>query len=381
MRICFALSGFHRLDRGAEIALLSVARELASAGDDVTVIGSGQPRADEPYAYRRVPAIGRDKFEKFPSLPGLRDETNWEDATFAANLVMRENLRAYDVTITCGFPHTNLALRRARKTGAKHIFVTQNGDWPAFSDKSEYRLFSCDGLVCTNPQYYERNKHRWPATLIPNGVDVTRFGPDAKAGIAMRERLGLPADKPIVLMVSAFIETKRVMDGIRAVADLDDAFLVVAGDGPLRRDGDGLAADLLPGRYKRVSMSAEEMPDLYRSADMFLHLSKVKSFGNVYLEAWASGLPVVAHDYALTRWILGDEQFLCDTDNREELAAQMRAALLSSATMSNAATMAGIERFTWPVIAGQYRDFLTKTTGASTQQSRAGNNAILPKTA
>ena len=35
----------------------------------------------------------------------------------------------------------------------------------------------------------------------------------------MRERLGLPADKPIVLMVSAFIETKRVLDGMRAIAE------------------------------------------------------------------------------------------------------------------------------------------------------------------
>ncbi len=377
MRICFALSGFHRYDRGAEVALLSVARELVSAGDEVTVIGSGEPRADVPYDYRRISAIGREKFENFPSLPGLRDETNWEDATFAANLALREKLHGFDATITCGFPHTNLALRRGRKHGAKHIFVTQNGDWPAFSDKSEYRLFSCDGLVCTNPQYYERNKDRWPCALIPNGVDVTRFGPDSAAGQAMRERLGLPTDKPVVLMVSAFIETKRVMDGIRAVADLDDAFLVVAGGGPLRHDGDGLAADLLPGRYKRVSMSADEMPDLYRAADMFLHLSKVESFGNVYLEAWASGLPVVAHDYALTRWILGDEQFLCDTENREELLSRMREAL----SARSSAGMHGIEQFTWPVIAGQYRKFLTKITGASTIPAGSMGDAGLPKTA
>ena len=44
MRVLFALPGFHRIDRGAEIALISVAKELAKTGDTVTLIGSGQER-------------------------------------------------------------------------------------------------------------------------------------------------------------------------------------------------------------------------------------------------------------------------------------------------------------------------------------------------
>lgn len=369
MRILFALSGFHRYDRGAEVALLSVASELARTGDEVTVVGSGTERSDTPYTFRHLPAIGREKFEKFPALPGFRNETQWEDATFAARLAISGEAGRYDATVTCGFPYANMALRRGRKAGAKHIFVTQNGDWPAFSDKSEYRLFSCDGLVCTNPSYYARNKKRWPAALIPNGIDLTRFGPDAAAGRAMRERLGLPADKPVVLMVSAFIETKRVLDGMRAIAELDNAVLVVAGDGPLRGKGDALAAEILPDRYYRVSLPATEMPDLYRAADAFLHMSINESFGNVFLEAWASGLPVVAEDSVLTRWILGDKQYLCDTTKRDELVATLRNALSSGAR----AGKGGIERFTWPVIAAQYRSFIEQVIAGSAQPDGAAS--------
>ena len=79
---------------------------------------------------------------------------------------------------------------------------------------------------------------------------------------------------------------------------MPDAHLVVAGDGHLRQEGDALAQQLMPGRYSRISLTAPEMPDLYRSADVFLHMSLLESFGNVFLEAMASGLPIVGARHA-----------------------------------------------------------------------------------
>jgi glycosyltransferase involved in cell wall biosynthesis len=155
-------------------------------------------------------------------------------------------------------------------------------------------------------------------------------------------------------MVSAFIDSKRVLDGIRAVSKLDEVFLAVAGDGPLRECARDLAADLLPGRYKQLSLSAADMPDLYRSADAFLHLSLLESFGNVFLEAWACGVPVVAHESDRLRWILGPGQFLCDTENKQQLVQCLRAALSAEAHSSPAQ----VEQFGWPSIAAQYRQFI-----------------------
>ena len=88
MKLLFALPGFHRYDRGAEVALLSVASELARAEDEITVLGSGEPRPQAPYVYHSLPSIRREWFEAFPKFPPLRSETAWEDATFAANLVL-----------------------------------------------------------------------------------------------------------------------------------------------------------------------------------------------------------------------------------------------------------------------------------------------------
>ena len=353
MRLLFALPGFHRYDRGAEVALLSVARELARNGEDVTVAGSGPARSGVPYRYLPVASIRRERFERFPAIPPFRSETAWEDATFALNLVRKTRLGDFDASVTCSFPFSHWALRRDGSRGPAHIFVTQNGDWPAFSDKAEFRTFACDGLVCTNPDYVERNRDRWNCALIPNGVDLERFTP----GRASRAALGLPTGKPVILMVSALIASKRVLDGIRAVAKLEDAVLVVAGDGPLRAEVSRLAEDLLPQRFRRVSLSADEMPDLYRSADVFLHLSLLESFGNVFLEAWASGLPIVAHDSDRLRWILGDRHYLCDTSNPQELGAGLRAALSSPADASRD----GVERYSWTNIAAEYGTFIRET--------------------
>ena len=351
MRIGFALSGFHRHDRGAEVALLAVANALARGGENVTVFGSGQPRAGTDYTFRHIPAIDRGRFERWPAFPPFRDETAWEDASFAMGFLTSYRPAEFDAVITCAFPFTHLALRRpALGPGPRQIFVTQNGDWPATANRSEYRLFACDGLVCTNPDFFESNRGRWPSALIPNGLDPTRFG----GANVDRTQFGLPTADPIVLMVSALIESKRVCDGIRAVARLPGTHLAVAGDGPLRGKVEALAADLLPGRFTRLTLDAARMPLLYRAADAFLHMSLLESFGNVFVEALASGLPVVGHDTPRLRWIVGERELLCDTEDDDALDA----ALSSALACGRGTVDARVERFAWPGIAAQYRRFI-----------------------
>lgn len=353
MRLLFALPGFHRFDRGAEVALLAVAEQLARTGDAVTVMGSGPPRAGTTYRYRQLRTISRESFEHFPRMPVLRNETAWEDATFAAGLLASFRPGDFDAAITCSFPFTHWALRKRRQgQGPKQIFVTQNGDWPAFNDRAEYRTFRCDGLVCTNPDFAARNRDRWPLALIPNGISPGAFSP----GKGNRARYGLPDDRPVVLMVSALIESKRVIEGIEAVGRLDGVHLVVAGDGHLRDRVKAAAAMHLPGRFTSLTVGAEAMPALYNSADVFLHMSLLESFGNVFVEAMASGLPVVGHDTPRLRWIVGEGMPLCDTSDQTALAATLRRTIDTPGMSSPEQVL----RFLWPQIAQQYRAFIAQ---------------------
>jgi glycosyltransferase involved in cell wall biosynthesis len=133
--------------------------------------------------------------------------------------------------------------------------------------------------------------------------------------------------------------------------------LVVAGDGPLRDEVADAAAQLLPGRFTRLSVAPERMPVLYRSADVFLHLSKEESFGNVFLEAMACGLPVVAHDSPRVRWIVGDDEFLVDTEDIAAIARHIELAGDAGPSKREARSRK-VAAFSWPRIGKMYRQFL-----------------------
>lgn len=352
MKIALALPGLHRVNRGAETAFESLAVALAHRGHSLTLFGTGTPRDESPYDFRQSSMTARERFEKWPKFPPLRDPFRYEELTWIPGLVRNFRPSEFDVSMTCSFPFTNLALRLPRRERPPHVFVTENGDWPALSNRLEYRLFSCDGIVCTNASYHERNREKWRSELIPNGVDLERFAP----GDGDRESFELPTDAPVVLMVSALNTNKRVDMGIRAVAELDDAVLVVAGDGPLRESIDALGAELLGNRFRRLTIDSDRMPALYQSADAVLHTTVSESFGNVYVEAMASGVPLVGHRSAHTEWILGDSPLLVDTMSLDATVEALRVAL--SAAGRDAVDVAAAQRFDWSAVAERYETFL-----------------------
>lgn len=357
MRVLFCLAGLHRVHRGAEVAFESIARELVAIGDEVTVMGGGHPRPDDPYRFVHVPFLDRRHFERWPSGPLVRGPAAYEGLSALAAELVRYRPGDHDVTVTCGYPLENWLLRRPalRADRPAHVWVTQNGDWPAWSTRAEFRWFGCDLLACTNPVYEARNARRWPSALVPNGVDVSRFAP----GPAQRQQLGIADGRPLVLVVSALDPNKRVTDAIRAVAAVDDAALVVAGDGPLRDVVDRMGAELLPGRYTRTTVPSDQMPMLYRSADVVLHTARDESFGNVYVEALASGVPVVAHRTPTTQWILGEHAHLVDAADHVQLVAAVRAALDDTGADRRTARVAeAAQRFSWQVVGARYHELL-----------------------
>jgi len=362
MRVLFALPGLHRIHRGAEVAFESVATELATLpGMQVTLMGSGSELPGRRYRFERVGCLKRERFESWPRLPLFRNECAYEELSFALKLLGVYACDGYDVTLTCSYPYVNWALRavRSKRGRPPHVFVTQNGDWPAFSRNSEFRLFGCEGLIALNPESYARNRDRWRTSLIPNGVNPEVFTP----GRGPRPAFGLTSEAPVALMVSALIPSKGVVEGIHCAARVAGLQLVVVGDGPLRDAVDRVGSELMPGRFRRMTLLPGRMPEIYRCADVVLHMSHQESFGNVYVEGLATGLPVVAHDSPTTRWILEDQGVLVDCSDHEAVAAGIRLALeLRSPDQQDRRRRLAVRRFTWRAIAGQYREFLEEVS-------------------
>lgn len=361
LRVAMLLPGLGRVQRGAETAFLALAAHLNAYPDvRITLFGSGS-ESPPGVPIINVGCTPRERFERWPKLPLLRSEYAYEELTFVMRLLASRafNPRDFDIALHCSFPFTNWFLQRAgRRQGPKSVFVTQNGDWMCRAESAEYRTFKCDALVCTNPEYYDRHQNRYKAALIPNGVDPDQFHPDSKSSTGPRDPR-FPIGAKIVLMVSALIPSKRVLDGIKAVALLPEAFLVIAGDGPDRQLVTELAARELPGRHLLLgSLQREMMPDVYRKADVFLHMSQDEPFGIIYLEAAASGVPVVAHDAAVPRWILGSSAKYANTSDPSAVAAALRD-MFSSANLNlgGEARNRVLEGWTWASLAEKYRQF------------------------
>ncbi|PHV61396.1 glycosyltransferase family 4 protein [Cyanobacterium aponinum] len=357
LKIAIALPGLHRVIRGAEVALESIAFELAKMeGLEITLFGSGYPKENHSYHFIHIDNTPREKFESWLKFPIFRSEYAYEEFTFFLNLQNKYQPKDFDLTVACSYPFINwLFTNKGGKNKPPHVFITQNGDYPACHNRKEYRFFQCDGLVCTNPEYYARNKDQWFSTLIPNGVNPDIFTPASTD----RSQFNLPDDVPIVLMVSALIPSKRVTEGIKAVSQLENVHLVVCGDGSERDKVLSLGKEKMCDRFHLLQLSHSQMPDIYRMADVFLHLSLDEPFGIVYLEALSNGLPIITHKNLTSEWILENTSFLINTENEEEIVSTIKKVLASSNNIDliNQRINLVKERFSWSKISKEYLQF------------------------
>ena len=88
-------------------------------------------------------------------------------------------------------------------------------------------------------------------------------------------------------------------------------FLVILGQfGPESRQIQDLAQSLLPGRHLITSVHFDQVGEYYAMADIFVLCSLKEGFGLVYIEALRAGLPVLAHDFPVSRDVLQSEGIL-----------------------------------------------------------------------
>ncbi|MEM7584548.1 MAG: glycosyltransferase [Acidobacteriota bacterium] len=142
------------------------------------------------------------------------------------------------------------------------------------------------------------------ARVIPYGVNAEQFAPDPAKRGAWREKLGIPQAAPMILSVGR-MATKKGYQVL--IAGLDrlmerhpDAHLVLAGGGDRLEEFRQATAAWSERVHFPGSVGHDDLPDLFRAADVFVlpavHDPKgnVDGLPNVILEAMASALPVVA---------------------------------------------------------------------------------------
>lgn len=153
---------------------------------------------------------------------------------------------------------------------------------------------------------------KWPKaykdriTVVQNGIV---FAPSEKQPEQVRRNFGLPPDRVLILSVGRLTDQKNHAVLIRALPDLPDANLVIAGEGELRRALEELAADnAVTDRVAFLgSVSREGVRDLLKAADIFALSSVYEGLSNALLEALHAGVPIVASNIGPNVEVLQDD--------------------------------------------------------------------------
>ncbi|WP_445400437.1 glycosyltransferase family 4 protein [Streptomyces sp. LE64] len=209
---------------------------------------------------------------------------------------------------------------------------------------------------------------------LPPGVDEKTFHPDS-GGDLVRERLGL-ADRPVVVCVSRLVPRKgqdTLIEAMpRVLAAVPDAVLLVVGGGPYEPDLRRLATTTGVADSVRFTGAVpwSELPAHYGAGDVFAMPCRtrrggldVEGLGIVYLEASATGLPVIAGDSGgAPDAVLDGETGWVVPGGRPEETADRIVALLDDPELRRRMGERGRawveERWRWDLLAERLRELL-----------------------
>lgn len=147
--------------------------------------------------------------------------------------------------------------------------------------------------------------------IIPNGHEAARFQQPMDRD-AVRASLGLGPDDRLALFVGRLVDTKRVCDLVEAVRQLGDARgrlrVGLVGDGPCRPDLERQVLQAGLGDIVQFMGMRGDVPELLRSADLFVFPSEIEGLPNAVIEAALAGLPIVGADIGGVRDVIENER-------------------------------------------------------------------------
>lgn len=294
---------------GVALTVQSLARGLRRLGHSVELVRPDRPDDGEGIDANEFAEL-RVRSTALPRYPGLRVGLPAQSRLFRH----WSNSRPQAIYVATEGPLGHSALGAARRLGIPACtgfhtrfddFISHYGfPWLSplvFAGMRRFHNRAATTLVPTRELAdFLRSRAFANISVLSRAVDVELFNP-SRRDAALRERWGVAEDGLAVIHVGRLAAEKNLDLAVRAFREIErvhrDARLVVVGDGPERgRLADANSDFVFAGMHRDEALARH-----YASGDLFLFPSLSETFGNVTLEAMASGLPVVAFDYGAAR--------------------------------------------------------------------------------
>lgn len=360
-RVAIACSGVGHVARGNETWAHGLAEALHAAGEPVTLFGHGPLAVRCPCS--RIATVRRDHWlwRKWAAW-GRRYAL--EQSLFALNLSRRLRTAGCDI-IHSGDPQIAWGLHKRRpQTGCAVIYKDGLLLGPVWNRNFEH-------VQVLAPHYLAEaqrdgvNTDGWQ--VIPHFTDPDKFTPASDPLAARKAVLGeaVPRGALVVLAAGALArQSNKRLDWIaRELAGLPEAHLLVVGQAEAADQAafEQEVRPLLGARlHLRTNVAPADMPRFYQAADLFAHAALREPFGIVFIEALASGLPVLGHRFPVTGWIIGDGGATLDMEAPGALAAALRelaANPVHRRQLGSQARARALAAFSPAAVLPLYRDF------------------------
>ncbi len=274
----------------------------------------------------------------------------------------------------CEFSTFSVARKAAKKCGAAliHTYHTLYEDYTHYfcpskrigksivSHLSRKFLNKTDAVIAPTDKVRDilfSYGIKTPVSTIPTGLDLDDFsGEELKEDSGkIRDALSIPGGTKTIVTIGRLAKEKSIEELLHYFknAGFENTVFVIVGDGPYRKKLEEVTGDL--GLKDRVIFTGmippEDVAAYYRAGDVFVSASQSETQGLTYIEAMASGLPVLCRKDPCLDGIVenGKNGFLYET---EEEFRQTLGVLLEDPGLrqriGNAAALMAQERFSIP---------------------------------
>lgn len=220
-------------------------------------------------------------------------------------------------------------------------------------------------------------------TVLGRGVDTRLFNPNQRDDSLRAHWMQLADSKPlrepmVALHVGRLAAEKNLnllIETFNAMrVSRPDLVAVVVGDGPERARLEGALPWVLFVGMKRGDALARH----YASADVFVFPSKSETFGNVVLEAMASGLSCISFNYAAGCRLIqhGVNGYLADCDDEAGFIDIARACAVDGASLTGVKAHQTALAFDWRLITQTFEQYLHEVVATQTTSARAQSKVV-----